>query len=221
MVEGKPYARVNLANKINRKNDEENLILKIDDFDLSESCTAPDSADVLETCPLEPTVARLISVDTGEDTTGDEDETSALVTLPGDIPGKEDVPVPKPRRKKHSPQKGKIPLTDLQRSHTVHGRVTQGPPRPPAPYHGRSPLHIVTAPTLSDEQECNLPSPTDDVIPIMKFRESIIGRDERMAKGKIEWVWSCYACSSKGHGRSTSWDLTKMLREGSMGGNIC
>ncbi|XP_011405599.1 PREDICTED: ralBP1-associated Eps domain-containing protein 1-like [Amphimedon queenslandica] len=177
MIGDKPYAKVNVANKANRKKEE-----------------LDSGGDV----PVDPAVSRLISVETPDDTTGDEDETSTLVTVAGGVSLSGDGPVPKPRKKKRSPQKlpaNKTPPSDLNKP-----KSRPAPPRPPAPY--RSPPHVaspVTEGTLSPSP------PSDDIAPIVSMTagtKSSVNTDDR---------------SGKGHGRSTSWDLTKMLREESMG----
>lgn len=92
----------------------------------------------LEPRPLEPMLGKLISLEQGEDSsTGDEDELSVLVA--GGITSTESAPVPKPRKKKRSPQKkevNKLISGELGRSNTIHG----GPPPRPPPYKS-SPLH--------------------------------------------------------------------------------
>lgn len=168
IIDNKPYAKVNLATKTNRANQEEE-----------------DSA-----LPLDPAIGRLVSMDTGEDTTGDEDETSTLVTVAGVVP--DNAPVPKPRKKKRSPQKHKMapptskvaPPTELYRSKTVYNRPA--PPRPPAPYQGRSPPHVTTPTSVqptSDEHGSNRSSPcTDDIVPMVTVSKVTI-KDEKVVKG--------------------------------------
>ena len=178
MIGDKPYAVVNVNNKTKRKEENVPSLIPVNDIKDSKSETSllshgSSETDSSLTTPtsalsLEPAVTRLISLELGEDTTGDEDDTLALVT--GASSSHEVHPIPKPRKKKRSPQHKKD--TDLQRSRTVMGRVTQAPPPKPTPYQGKSPLHTtVPAPISSDFQELDTvtpsPPPADDLAPII------------------------------------------------------
>ena len=173
MVGDKRYAVVNVANKTKRKEEDAPSSLPVDDVKDSKSETSllshisSETDSSLTTPPsslsLEPVVSRLISLEPGEDTTGDEDDTLALVT--GASSSNEVFPIPKPRKKKRSPQ---------HKRDTVIGRVTQAPPPKPTPYQGRSPLHItVPPPVSSDSRDLDTvspsPPPADDLAPIINI----------------------------------------------------
>ena len=160
MIGDKPYAKVNVANKTNRKGE---------DLD--------SGSDV----PVDPAVSRLVTVDTAEDTTGDEDDTSTLVTVAGGVLLSGDGPVPKPRKKKRSPQK--LPATKAPPSDFNKPKNRPAPPRPPAPY--RSPPHVVS-PNVTEDI---LSSPcTDDIAPIVPIttgtkKDNLVNPVDRSGKG--------------------------------------
>ncbi len=130
----------------------------------------------------EPAVSRLISLE-GEESTGDEDDTSTLV-------GGEHPPVPRPR-KRRSKLDEKGVASDLYRSQTVHERVTTAPPPRPPPYKKsvspppvEDPAHSVASPSPVPE--------SDDRVPIIHpSRPSIPPKPDvkRYSKGNIgEWA---------------------------------
>ena len=234
---------VNISKKMSDREkkieEENNLVISSDFMSGDESVInqfpSNDKDDVTQSSIQEPVIAKLISLEAGEDSTGDEDETSALVTS-GEFP-----PVPKPRKKKRPPRLDeKVPLAEVQRSRTVHGRPSQPPPKP-APYQKKS---VSPPDILSDTSSRHISlSPDHDTVPMITNdgtrakpkgpRPHIVQKPEvekidDEGEDTVDGIGFKFlqfkdrtgssspqsGTKDKGHGRSTSWDLTKMLREG-------